>query len=143
MSCCGRGAGQPRNPDSGAQSRGFVSKRLVAPVTGRAAIRSTAFEYAGVNAIGNDQDRSVVPFGDKVPHQSPDRPGQAHALPLLAHKGEFPVDPPNSVGITTGDQATSLLDRHVIDAVACGVGQIDDPGERNRLVHESALGSGG
>jgi len=51
MSCCGRGAGQPRNPDSGAQSRGFVSKRLVAPVTGRAAIRSTAFEYAGVNAI--------------------------------------------------------------------------------------------
>ena len=57
----------------------------------------------GVDAVGDDEDRAVVPFGNEVAQQPADGAGEEDAFAALSNEGELAID----AGGISGSQSTS------------------------------------
>jgi hypothetical protein len=79
-----------------------------------------------VDAIRDEQRRSLVPLGEKVPHRPIEGPGHPNRETLDGDQRERSIDRPDRRWIAAEDPAASFVQVDVVQVVQLRIEQVDD-----------------
>jgi hypothetical protein len=88
-----------------------------------------------VDPVGHDQRRPFGLLGEKEPQRPVERARHPHMESVAGDQGERSVDRPDGFRVAAQYSGPGLVDRHVIDSVDRGIGEVEQLSPVLDLLH--------
>ena len=101
------------------------------------AVESLGLELVvnGVNAVGHDERRALVPLGEEVAHRAVEGARHADCFAFACEQGEGAVNVANGFRLAGKHTLACFVHGHVVDAIERRIQEINDA--FNSVVHKS------
>ena len=138
-----RQAGSPRSEEAGVDRIGIgtADERELDQVVGRHHPRVSRMELPvetgvlqravqGIDSIGHEERRPLVPLGQKVAHRAIEGARHADREPIDRHERKRSVDRAHRLGVAAHHAATGLREVEVVELIQARLEQINDAIDR-------------